>query len=296
MGGSISASTVEDTSLTKTHAVKLTSLNQGALYYFTVTSKDASVNSTTSTENSFNTPSLTTDTKYIELLDTTPPFISAIKVINIADTTATITWTTNEIANSVVNYGFSNNYGKKGGSANSYAINHQVVLKDLESGTIYRFQINSADPSGNNAISSGETFTTAGGKTAEIKPKTEKPAEDSLNDLEMAAAVQALTQIEKVGMSKIIKAGSTAFVNEILEALSLNTSSIEEEKLIIAISEIAPKVVSAPIISGSDLIVEVAATTATIHWITDKKSNSIVAYAKEDSYSASRPQPYAPLF
>ena len=96
-----------------------------------------------------------------------------------------------------------------------------------------------------------------------------------------------------MGLDKILKVGSTAFVNKILEALALNTKAIDEDKLISAINEIAPKVVSAPVISGSDLIVEVTSTTATILWVTDKKSNSLVAYAKEGSFVATRLEPYA---
>ncbi len=92
--------------------------------------------------------------------DTTPPAITNIQSTSITDTSATITWTTNEPSSSVVNYGTSSgSYPSTATGAGG--ISHSVQLAGLSSGTAYFYRVTSADPSGNSAQSAEQTFTTA---------------------------------------------------------------------------------------------------------------------------------------
>ena len=91
--------------------------------------------------------------------DEEPPVISAINV-DASSTTATITWTTNEPATSLVDYGTDDNYGLSVSDTN-YVTSHSIELSGLSSSTNYHFMVTSVDAA-NNPASSGDTqFTTA---------------------------------------------------------------------------------------------------------------------------------------
>jgi hypothetical protein len=92
-------------------------------------------------------------------VDATPPVISAIASTT-NQTSATITWTTDENASSTVNYGTTAAYGAAS-TSDSLATAHSVVLTGLATSTTYHFQVASADASGNVATSSDLTFRTA---------------------------------------------------------------------------------------------------------------------------------------
>ncbi len=91
--------------------------------------------------------------------DVTAPVISSIAT-STADTTATITWHTNENATSSVNYGLTSSYGSAS-SSDSLATDHSIMLSGLTASTVYHFRIGSADEFGNISTSSDQTFTTA---------------------------------------------------------------------------------------------------------------------------------------
>lgn len=74
-------------------------------------------------------------------------------------TTATITWATDALSSSLVNYGTSGSYG----SASSSAIlttSHSITLTGLTASTTYHFQVGSTDSDGQ-TLSSDQTFNTA---------------------------------------------------------------------------------------------------------------------------------------
>jgi len=92
--------------------------------------------------------------------DTIPPVISAIATTNITTSSATITWTTDELATSRVNYG-KNTALKSNKNDNSLVTSHSVTLTNLFRRTTYIFKVSSIDAVGNKAESSNQTFTTA---------------------------------------------------------------------------------------------------------------------------------------
>ncbi|MGH8246589.1 MAG: GDSL-type esterase/lipase family protein, partial [Gammaproteobacteria bacterium] len=92
--------------------------------------------------------------------DTTPPVISAVTVSNVTDTTATITWTTDEPATSQVEYGPTTNYGWLRPIDPTLVTSHSVTLVGLSPGVLYHFRVFSRDGPGNTATSSDSTFTT----------------------------------------------------------------------------------------------------------------------------------------
>lgn len=92
--------------------------------------------------------------------DVTPPVISDIRVIDITAAGATVTWTTNEAANSTVTYGTTLLY--EGGTQSVAALNviHSIKLVGLQAGTTYHYQVLSTDAAGNRSSSSDLLFTT----------------------------------------------------------------------------------------------------------------------------------------
>lgn len=95
--------------------------------------------------------------------DLTTPLISSITIGDIGSTTATISWTTNELATSKVYYGTTApldlSTALNAGSASS-TFAHIVTLSGLTGSTTYYAVLESKDPSNNTATSSQQMFTT----------------------------------------------------------------------------------------------------------------------------------------
>jgi YVTN family beta-propeller protein len=104
------------------------------------------------------------DTTNLELqtptpADTTPPVISSV-ASSTTQTTATITWSTDEAATSTLNFGTTISYGTATTSS-SATTSHSYTLTSLTPSTQYHFQISVTDGSGNLATSTDYTFTTS---------------------------------------------------------------------------------------------------------------------------------------
>jgi len=89
------------------------------------------------------------------------PVISNVAAGSITSTGATITWTTNEISDSQVDYGTTQAYGQFT-TLNTFLVTaHSQGLSGLSPGTQYHYRVKSKDASGNLAFSVDFTFTTA---------------------------------------------------------------------------------------------------------------------------------------
>ncbi len=95
--------------------------------------------------------------------DVTPPVISNVQATNITDSSAMITWTTDEASNSVVNYGTTTGLGSTA-SDSTMVTSHSITLSGLQPETTYYYEVQSTDWAGNTATdNNGElyyTFTT----------------------------------------------------------------------------------------------------------------------------------------
>jgi len=93
--------------------------------------------------------------------DNTGPIVTIISARTLGQTTATITWTTDELSDSQVNYGLTAMYGTTTTLSTSMVQNHSVTLTGLAAGTQYHFRVYSNDAFGNAAIGTGTPFTTS---------------------------------------------------------------------------------------------------------------------------------------
>jgi hypothetical protein len=105
----------------------------------------------------------------IPATDTTPPAISSVSSSGITSSGATITWSTNEAADSQVEYGFTTSYGNSTALSSSMVTAHSLSLSSLNSNTVYHYRVKSKDAAGNPAVSGDMTLTT---QTAVVTPTT----------------------------------------------------------------------------------------------------------------------------
>jgi peptidoglycan hydrolase-like protein with peptidoglycan-binding domain len=147
--------TTLDSSLVTNHNVTLSGLLVDTVYHYRVRSTVGSSTAVSSDKN------FTTDE--VAVADTTAPIISSLDEDDVASTTATIEWTTNESATSKVYYkaGSSLDFGTATAVTESgMSTSHSVSLSGLTASTTYQYAVVSADTAGNTATSSTSSFTT----------------------------------------------------------------------------------------------------------------------------------------
>ncbi len=135
-------------SITGAYQVSLSGLATDTLYFYKISVTDTA-NHTTESAGSFKTKSET---------DTTPPALTNVAVVP-GETTATITWDTDEASDSQVQYGITAGYGSLATDASS-VVKHKIVLVGLTANTIYHFRVIATDANGNSTNSGDGTFTT----------------------------------------------------------------------------------------------------------------------------------------
>jgi hypothetical protein len=131
------------------HEVTLSGLLPSTLYHFRVHSADTAGNSASSLDQTFTT-----------MADSLAPVISEIIVTNITGNSATVNWTTNEPASSLVDYGITTAYEIGTKIDNTLVVLHSVNLTGLNSSTLYNFRVRSKDSVENTGVSTNQAFTT----------------------------------------------------------------------------------------------------------------------------------------
>jgi len=93
--------------------------------------------------------------------DTIAPVISNIGASSITSSSATISWTTNEEADTQVEYGTTTAYGTSTSVVSTLVTAHSQIVTGLNPATTYQYRVKSKDAAGNLATSGNGTFTTA---------------------------------------------------------------------------------------------------------------------------------------
>ena len=123
--------TVSSSTLVTNHSLTLTGLTAGTAYNFTVTS----VNSGSLSANS--SSSFTTQLA--------APVISGVSISAVTPTSATISWNTDQAANSEVTYGSTAAYGQVAANSTTFGTTHSITITGLTSNTTYHYLITSAN-------------------------------------------------------------------------------------------------------------------------------------------------------
>ncbi|MEK7519949.1 MAG: hypothetical protein AAB581_01760 [Patescibacteria group bacterium] len=135
------------------HTIALASLTASTTYHFMVAAKDEAGNTATSSDQAFITLPVP------PAPDTTAPVISNVSATS-TQTTATITWNTNESSVGRVSYGTSTVYGITTAWESVAGTAHAAGLTSLASSTVYHFAVAARDVAGNTATSSDYVFST----------------------------------------------------------------------------------------------------------------------------------------
>ncbi len=106
-----------------------------------------------------------------------PKFVEGRPQVEVTQTSATISWTTDKDADSRVAYVIGVDYNEKKqdpyaltvGDTDNFTKNHEVTIANLEPGTLYHYQIRSRERAGRTAYAPDRTF-----RTAPIKPDIAK--------------------------------------------------------------------------------------------------------------------------
>lgn len=106
-----------------------------------------------------------------EVYDADSPTISNI-LSNPSNSEATISWETNKVASSKIDYGYSNSYGNSTVESDTSprVTSHSVTIFGLDECTTYHFRVISIDATNNEGISSDNSFTTTGCPTPTPTP------------------------------------------------------------------------------------------------------------------------------
>ncbi|HLC90081.1 MAG TPA: fibronectin type III domain-containing protein [Patescibacteria group bacterium] len=151
-------STKSDNRLVRVHDITLTGLVDGTYYHFRVRSKDKD-------NNISHWEDLTFRTKVTDISDRDSLIIYNITPagendLNIANSSAVITWRTNKLAEGLIKYGVNINFGKTVNYNPPRDFFQSITLTGLKADTTYYFQIEAKDVTGKIAKSETLSFKT----------------------------------------------------------------------------------------------------------------------------------------
>jgi len=267
------------------HIVTIPNLEQGTRYYFYVKSKDSELNEAQDNN----------EGNYYYLIttyDATSPILSEVSASTTAFT-AIITFSTDELADSKVEYGKTDSYGLSSFSS-ILTINHYLTLTDLDEKDTYHYRIITKDKNGNEVISSDNTFipTREADHTNPIITSVLIPEASIFTDQATITfdtdELSNSTIIYSVDQSFNLTKENTSMVEDhrvILSNLDPNTNySFKVKAEDFDANEATPDTIysfttkQGPLIS-SVLVSSVVNQKATIEWMTNTNSTSKVYYS-----------------
>lgn len=188
------------------HTITLYSLIPETKYHFRIISR-SDTQEVTSFDQIFETK---------EWVDNSPPQISRVRAEYVTGTTATIQWETNELADSVIEYGPTISYGSTK-SSGSRVIAHDLTITGLEPGNTYHYRVKSKDEKNNTSISWDYTFKTditQGAEKNELYITELKPISSNDPDITETSAVISY-RTNKLADCKVFYGTTTRFEHSI---------------------------------------------------------------------------------
>jgi len=209
--------------------------------------------------------------------DTDPPEISDVQITGVTEDAVTITWTTDEDADSLVNYGLKEDYGIVH-VPTVERTEHSIELSDLEPGRTYYFRVVSSDADGNQGISANYKILTDGtpssgegeGEGKETQTETNQTVQtesDSQTDSQSQSQTKTDSEITEEVIEQIQKITSPEKLQEIINETVKAVQGITEDLTIVG----PPTVIA-------------ETTSALIKWNTDRESSSEVFFSPSDVY------------
>jgi hypothetical protein len=201
--------------------------------------------------------------------DTVPPTISNVDIADISETSATIIWTTDEDADSLINYGLQEDYGIIR-QPNPDRRNHEIILESLEPGRTYYFRVVSSDAAGNQGISADYQLQTVGASqeqgsgSGSGEGAGEAP---NVGDGQSTAQQQTEQEIVEEIIEEIKQITSPERLQEIINEVVKAVQGITEDLTIVGPPTVIPET-----------------TTALVRWSTDRAADSRVLFSPANEY------------
>ncbi len=288
------------------HSVSLTGLSAGTTHRFRVRviELDASAESAnqqvqTIDDNSGACYSFTSAT------DSTAPTISNLASGNITNTSAVITWETDEPATGLVSVSSSSGFGFASGSqttANPSANNQKqtAVITGLTRNTTYYFLARSVDGSNNATTAPEASFTTTGDATgpvisgltassittdgALITWTTDEPATTQVNYGQTTNLGSSSAKDEKLDRNhRVTLSGLSGATLYYFQVVSQDANANETKSPVSSTTTLTTQTV--PSVSSISLG-EISSKTATVSWSSNLAGDSFVDYGLTSSYGS----------
>lgn len=179
------------------------------------------------------------------VVDNAAPILSLVTVTSISDNSALIVWNTDEVADSLIEFGHSGSLIQRRGELD-YSQTHSLVLSRLQPATVYQLRISATDPSENTVTSELISFTTTAGADltspaftlapvisditetgAQISWSTDEFSSQSVvyglrpEDLGSMASAEGLMSDHQVSLSGLLP-GATYYLKVLSEDISQN--------------------------------------------------------------------------
>lgn len=118
-------------------------------------------------------PGITNGDIYAHTTDVTAPVVSSVQVDSVSDSSVVITWNTDEISCSQVEYDSAPYYGQSTAQDPMLTTEHSVTLQGLTPSTAYHFRVKSVNGAGLAGYSTDYNFTTSPVQTTTTVDETD---------------------------------------------------------------------------------------------------------------------------
>ena len=289
----------ETTGFVTAHSRVLTALSSATTYHYRVRNRDAAGNLGTSGDLTFTTTAAP---------DTTAPILSGITASGITSGSAIITWSTNEPATSVVDYGLSTTYGSSSALNTTPVTSHSRTLSNLTPSTTYYYRVRSVDGAGNVATSSGFTFATPAApdttaptisavsvsgitNTGATVTWTTNEVSTSLVEYGATTAYGASSALDPTLVTSHTRAitglsPSTAYHVRVRSVDAAGNGAVSADNTFT--TSAAPDTI-APLISNV-AVGSITGSSATVTWTTNEGATSLVEYGATTTYGSALPE------
>ncbi len=182
--------------------------------------------------------------------DKESPEITNVQITDITEESVTVTWETDEEADSLINYGLQPDLGIVRVPVPDRKF-HSITLDNLEPGRLYYFRVISADENGNQGISADYKVQMSGMPQTGEGEGTGQSTSETVSTPTVSEIVEQINEINNPQQLKEI-------VNEVVKAIE----GITEDLTIVGPPTVIPET-----------------TSALVKWTTDRESSSEVVFS-----------------
>lgn len=193
--------------------------------------------------------------------DKVAPGIENVKINTVSDSSVTVTWETDEDADSAINYSLQPDYGTVRVPV-ADRTTHSITLDNLEPGRTYYFRVISADENGNQGISADYKILTTGTPQtgqADGQGSSESASESTTVAVESKTTQEIVEQINQITNPQQLQ----EILNETIKAIEGITEDLT--------------IVGPPIVTPET-------NSAVVSWITDRLASSEVRFSPTQGF------------